>query len=134
MARIEGLRIRNFRVLNDVTLGKLWSLQQAEPLTPMTAVIGRARFSTHLVFLPTVLSLVWKRLVTFTGAGASNASDLRAKGGQSSSRCTTARKNRLALSLTKWQSRWTLAAGPMSGENVCANAERTNLVVVHFPS
>jgi len=41
MAKIEGFRIKNFRVLQDVTLGKLWSLQQAEPLTPMTAVIGK---------------------------------------------------------------------------------------------
>ena len=41
MARIEGIRIKNFRVLRDVTLGKLWNLQNAEPLTPMTAVIGR---------------------------------------------------------------------------------------------
>jgi len=41
MARIEGLHIKNFRALSDVTLGKLWNLQDAEPLTPMTAVIGK---------------------------------------------------------------------------------------------
>lgn len=41
MARIEGFHIRNFRALCDVTLGKLWNLQDAEPLTPMTAVIGK---------------------------------------------------------------------------------------------
>lgn len=41
MARIEGIRIKNFRALRDVTLGKLWNLQDAEPLTPMTAVIGK---------------------------------------------------------------------------------------------
>jgi predicted ATPase len=41
MARIEGFRIRNFKALKDVTLGKLWNLQQAVPLTPMTAVIGK---------------------------------------------------------------------------------------------
>lgn len=41
MAKIEGFRIRNFRVLRDIALGKLWNLQQAEPLTPMTAVIGK---------------------------------------------------------------------------------------------
>lgn len=40
MAKIEGFRIQNFRVLRDVTLGKLWNSQEAEPLTPMTAVIG----------------------------------------------------------------------------------------------
>ena len=41
MAKIEGFRIRNFRPLRDVTLGKLWNLQRVEPLTPMTAVIGK---------------------------------------------------------------------------------------------
>ena len=41
MATIEGIRIRNYRVLKDVTLGKLWNTQKAEPLTPMTAVIGK---------------------------------------------------------------------------------------------
>ncbi len=41
MAKIEGFRIKNYRVLQDVTLGKLWNTQQAKPLTPMTAVIGK---------------------------------------------------------------------------------------------
>jgi predicted ATPase len=41
MARIEGVRIHNFRALRDVTLGRIWSLQRSEPLTPMTAVIGK---------------------------------------------------------------------------------------------
>ena len=41
MAKIEGFRIKNYRVLQDVTLGKLWSTQKAQPLTPMTAVIGK---------------------------------------------------------------------------------------------
>ena len=41
MAKIEGFRIRNFRSLKDVTLGKLWNLQSVSPLTPLTAVIGK---------------------------------------------------------------------------------------------
>ena len=41
MAKIEGIRIRNYRVLKDVTLGRLWSTRDVEPLTPMTAVIGK---------------------------------------------------------------------------------------------
>lgn len=41
MARIEGIRIRNYRVLKDITLGKLWNTQKVRPLTPMTAVIGK---------------------------------------------------------------------------------------------
>ena len=41
MAKIEGFRIKNFRALKDVTLGRLWNKQKADPLTPMTAVIGK---------------------------------------------------------------------------------------------
>ena len=41
MSRIEGIRIRNYRVLKHTTLGKLWNTQDAQPLTPMTAVIGK---------------------------------------------------------------------------------------------
>jgi predicted ATPase len=41
MAKIEGFQIKNYRVLKDITLGKLWNMQQAGPLTPMTAVIGK---------------------------------------------------------------------------------------------
>ena len=41
MAKIEGIRIRNYRALKDVTLGNVWNVPQAAPLTPMTAVIGR---------------------------------------------------------------------------------------------
>ncbi len=41
MALIEGLRIQNYRALHDVTLGKLSTTQQGEPLTPFTVVIGK---------------------------------------------------------------------------------------------
>lgn len=41
MAKIEGFRIQNFRALKDITLGKLWNSQKSDPLTPMTAVIGK---------------------------------------------------------------------------------------------
>ena len=41
MARIEGIGITNFGVLKDITLGKLWNTQTVQPLTPMTAVIGK---------------------------------------------------------------------------------------------
>lgn len=40
MPRIEGFRIRNFRTLRDVKLGKLWNDQETQPLSPMTVVIG----------------------------------------------------------------------------------------------
>lgn len=41
MALIEGFRVRNYRVLRDVTLGRLSTQQQGEPLTPFTVVIGK---------------------------------------------------------------------------------------------
>lgn len=41
MPKIEGFRVKNYRVLRDITLGKLWNTQNAKSLTPMTAVIGR---------------------------------------------------------------------------------------------
>ena len=41
MAKIEGFRIKNFRSLREIKLGRLWNEQQAETLTPMTAVIGK---------------------------------------------------------------------------------------------
>ncbi len=41
MAVIEGFRVRNFRALSDVTLGKLSGQSLAEPLTPFTVVIGK---------------------------------------------------------------------------------------------
>ena len=41
MAKIEGIRIANYRVLKDLTLGRLWNTQHAQPLTPLTAVIGK---------------------------------------------------------------------------------------------
>ena len=41
MAKIEGFRVKNFKSLRDVTLGRLWIPPQDDPLTPMTVVIGK---------------------------------------------------------------------------------------------
>ncbi len=41
MATLEGFRVRNFGVLKDVTLGRLWDRQKEEALTPITAIIGK---------------------------------------------------------------------------------------------
>lgn len=41
MAKIEGIRVVNFRVLGNVTLGKLWNAQRVDPLTPMMAIVGK---------------------------------------------------------------------------------------------
>ena len=41
MARIEGFRIKNYKLLKDITLGRLWNRQNNKPLTSMIAVIGK---------------------------------------------------------------------------------------------
>jgi len=41
MAKIEGFRVKNFKALKEITLGRLWNLQDEQPLTSMTAVIGK---------------------------------------------------------------------------------------------
>ena len=41
MAKIEGIRIQNYRVLKNLALGKLWNTQDVQPLTPMSVVIGK---------------------------------------------------------------------------------------------
>ena len=49
MAILEGFRVRNFGVLRDVTLGRLWD-QEKEALTPMTAVIGKNGVGKSVLF------------------------------------------------------------------------------------
>jgi len=41
MAKIEGFRVKNYKVLQDVTLGKIWNTPNNTSLTSMTAVIGK---------------------------------------------------------------------------------------------
>ena len=41
MAKIEGIWIRNYQVLKNIPLGRLFSIEQTRPLTPITAVIGK---------------------------------------------------------------------------------------------
>ena len=50
MPRIEGFRVKNFKVLKDVTLGRLWNQRGNQPLTPMTAVIGRNGVGKSVLF------------------------------------------------------------------------------------
>ena len=51
MAKIEGIRIAKYRVLKELTLGKLWNTPRAQPLTPLSvarsAVGGAAEASEH---------------------------------------------------------------------------------------
>jgi predicted ATPase len=41
MPIIEGFKVKNYRSLKNVTLGRLWNQRDRAPLTPMTAVIGK---------------------------------------------------------------------------------------------
>jgi AAA15 family ATPase/GTPase len=41
MTRVEGFKIKNYQVLKDITLGKLWNTPDAKPLLPLIAVIGK---------------------------------------------------------------------------------------------
>ncbi len=75
MAKIEGIRIRNFRTLRDVTLGRLWNLQNAEPLTPMTAVIGKNGVGKSSLFD------AFGFLADCLKSGVEEACDLRGRGG-----------------------------------------------------
>ena len=75
MARIEGFRVKNFKVLGDVTLGRLWSQRNRAPLTPMAAVIGKNGVGKSALvdafgFLADTLKL-----------GAEEACDARGRGG-----------------------------------------------------
>lgn len=75
MANIEGIRIKNFKVLRDVTLGKLWSSQKTTPLTPMTAVIGKNGVGKSTLFD------VFGFLADCLKSGVEEACDLRGRGG-----------------------------------------------------
>ncbi len=41
MAIIEGIRIKNYRALHDITMGRLWNRQNEKPLKALTVVIGK---------------------------------------------------------------------------------------------
>ena len=75
MALIEGIRIKNFRSLKDVTLGKLWNMQSVQPLTPMTAVIGKNGVGKSTLFD------AFGFLGDCLKSGVEEACDLRGRGG-----------------------------------------------------
>jgi len=75
MAKIEGFRVHNFGVLRDVTLGKLWNMQAAQPLTPMTAVIGKNGVGKSTLF--NAFGFLADALKT----GVEEACDARGRGG-----------------------------------------------------
>lgn len=75
MPKIEGFRIKNFRSLKDVTLGRLWNQQHAESLTPMTAVIGKNGVGKSTLFD------AFGFLADCLKSGVEEACDARGRGG-----------------------------------------------------
>jgi predicted ATPase len=75
MAKIEGFRVKNFRTLKDVALGRLWNKQHAEPLTPMTAVIGKNGVGKSTLFD------AFGFLADCLKSGVEEACDSRGRGG-----------------------------------------------------
>lgn len=75
MAKIEGFRVRNFGALKDVTLGRLWNLQNVEPLTALTAVIGKNGVGKSTLFG------AFGFLADCLRMGVEEACDYRSRGG-----------------------------------------------------
>ena len=75
MAQIEGIWIRNYRVLKDITLGKLSHTQHAQPLTPITAVIGKNGVGKSSLFD------AFGFLADCLKSGVEEACDARGRGG-----------------------------------------------------
>lgn len=75
MARIEGFRVQNYKVLKDVILGKLWSTQKEKPLTPLVAVIGKNGSGKSTLFD------AFGFLADCLTVGVEEACDLKMRGG-----------------------------------------------------
>ena len=75
MAKIEGFRVKNFKVLKDVTLGRLWNQQKKQSLTPMTAVIGKNGVGKSVLFD------AFGFLADALKSGVEEACDARGRGG-----------------------------------------------------
>ncbi len=75
MAKIEGFSVKNFKSLKDITLGRLWNQQNNEPLTPMTAVIGKNGTGKSALFD------AFGFLADALKSGVEEACDARGRGG-----------------------------------------------------
>jgi predicted ATPase len=75
MAAIEGFRIKNYRALKDISLGKLWNTQHSAPLSPMTAVIGKNGVGKSTIFD------AFGFLADCLKGGVEEACDARGRGG-----------------------------------------------------
>ena len=72
MAKIEGFRVKNFKSLKEIALGSPWT---GEPLTPMTAVIGKNGVGKSTLFD------AFGFLSDCLNSGVEEACDARGRGG-----------------------------------------------------
>ncbi len=75
MSKIEGFRVKNFKALKDVTLGRLWNHQKELPLTPLTVVIGKNGVGKSTLFD------AFGFMADCLKSGVEEACDMRARGG-----------------------------------------------------
>ena len=75
MSKIEGFRVRNFKVLKDVALGKTGSPRMRHPLTGMTTVIGKNGVGKSALFD------AFGFLADALKSGVEEACDQRGRGG-----------------------------------------------------
>lgn len=75
MAKMEGFRVVNFGVLKDIQLGRLWSSLSVNPLTPLTAVIGKNGAGKSTLFD------AFGFLADALKHGVEEACDMRGRGG-----------------------------------------------------
>ena len=75
MATLQGFRVRNFKVLRDVTLGRLWNQPEGQSLTGLTAVIGKNGVGKSALFD------AFGFLANALNSGVEVACDARGRGG-----------------------------------------------------
>ncbi|MCC8180130.1 MAG: AAA family ATPase [Planctomycetes bacterium] len=75
MAKIAGFKVKNFKALRDITIGKLWNVNNVDALTPMTVVIGSNGTGKSTLFDAFGFLADWLKL------GVEEACDSRGRGG-----------------------------------------------------
>ena len=75
MAKIEGFKVKNFKSLEDVILGRLWNQHKDKSLTPMTAIIGKNGTGKSALFD------AFGFLADALKSGVEEACDTRGRGG-----------------------------------------------------